>query len=70
MAGGRCRRCESGRSVIPDGLAVLNKLLLSVKAPGRARHSTSTSLMRAGLVKAGPKPLNEPSASLVHVMLS
>lgn len=54
----------------PDGLTVPNMLLLSVKAPRQARHSPSTSLMRAELVKLGLKPLNEPSASLVHVILS
>lgn len=54
----------------PDGLTVLNMLLLNVKAPWQARHSPSTSLMRAGLIKLGLKPLNEPSVSLVHVILS
>ena len=44
----------------PDGLAAPNMLLLSVKAPRQARHSTGTSLMRAELVKLRLKPLNEP----------
>lgn len=51
----------------PDGLP---ELPLSLKAPRQARHSPSTSLMRPGLVKLGLKPLNKPSASLVHVILS
>lgn len=54
----------------PDGRAVPNMLLLSVKAPRQARHSPSTSLMRAELVKPGLRPLNKPSASLVRVILS
>lgn len=54
----------------PDGPTVLNMLLLSVKAPGQTHHSSSTSLMRAELIKAGSKSLNEPSASLVRVILS
>lgn len=54
----------------PDGLTVLNMLLHSVKAPQQTRHSPSTSLMRVRLVKPGLKSLNEPSASLVHVILS
>lgn len=54
----------------PDGLTVPNMLLLSVKAPRQSRHSPSTSLMRAKLIKLGLKPLNSPSASLVHVILS
>lgn len=49
--GGRVGGAKRGNGD-PDGLPVPNMLLLGFKAPGQARHSPSTSLMRARTRKA------------------